>query len=212
MSAPSSRGRFLVLDGVDGCGKSTQAALLVERLARARAVAPLHLREPGSTPAGERIRAILLAHELELGPAAEALLVCAARAQMLEAAVEPALAAGRDVVCERFHPSTFAYQAIAGGLDEERVLELLSTWAGSPAPDLIVILDARPELAAARRGAPTDRIEAKGIAFQRLVAEGMRRYVARDPRAVIVDANGPVEVVERAIAEEVRRVVGRERV
>ena len=98
------RGAFFVLDGIDGCGKSTQAALLTQALERAGR-RPLHLREPGSTPAGERIRALLLARDEALSPAVEALLVCAARAHMLAARVAPALADGRDVVCERFHAS-----------------------------------------------------------------------------------------------------------
>ena len=130
------RGFFVVLDGVDGCGKSTQAKLLVDSLGAGDVDAPLHLREPGSTRAGEGIRRLLLSGEVELLPAAETLLFTAARRQMLEELVAPALAAGRDVVCERFHPSTFAYQAVGGGLDEDEVWTLLEGWAGRPVPDL----------------------------------------------------------------------------
>src|SRR5262245_33797398 len=130
-----SRGRFYVLDGVDGCGKSTQAARLVRALGARAGRMPLHLREPGSTAAGERIRALLLDPGPELDPAAQVLLFAAARREMLEECVRPALAAGRAVVCERFHPSTFAYQGVGLGVGEERVLALLREWAGEPAPD-----------------------------------------------------------------------------
>src|SRR5688572_11610264 len=108
MSIP--RGHFFVLDGIDGCGKSTQAARLVAALGSGPAGPALHLREPGSTPAGERIRALLLDPETALAPAAQVLLFAAARRQMLEELVAPALQLGRHVVCERFHPSTVAYQ------------------------------------------------------------------------------------------------------
>ena len=108
------QGLFIVLDGVDGCGKSTQARRLVERLARAAGAGPaLHIREPGSTPLGERVRGLLLETDLVIGPAAEALLFAACRRQTLDALVAPALAEGRHVVCERFHASTFAYQMYA---------------------------------------------------------------------------------------------------
>lgn len=192
-SAP--RGRFFVLDGVDGCGKSTQARLLVEALerhTRARAplnsvtttpqnlmsqsAVPLHLREPGSTELGEKLRALLLGRGRDIAPRVETLLFAAARAQMLAELVEPALALGRHVVCERFHPSTFAYQAVAGGLPEHEVLELLATWAGDPMPDLVILLELSPEAAAERRGRGTDRIEDKGLEFQRRVALGYARY------------------------------------
>ncbi len=189
---------FYVLDGVDGCGKSTQSARLVEALAARGGPPPLHLREPGSTAAGERIRALLLDRELHLGAPAEALLFAAARRQTLDELVRPALAAGRDVVCERFHAATYAYQAVAGEVDERRVLDLLETWCGAPRPDLELILDVDVDQAAGRRGPASDRIEEKGLAFQRRVAEGFRRYAQLVPRAVVVDGSGsPEEVAAR---------------
>ena len=201
-----SRGRFVVLDGIDGCGKTTQALRLVDALAADSAREPLHVREPGSTRVGERIRAILLAAhgELELGAAAETLLFTAARRQLLDELVAPALAAGRDVVCERFHPSTFAYQAVAGALDEDRVLALLATWAGEPRPAVVIVLDVELETALARRGAASDRIEAKDRAYQRRVAEGYRRYAERVPGVALVDGSGAPDVVFAAVLAEVR--------
>ncbi|MCZ6596968.1 MAG: dTMP kinase [Planctomycetota bacterium] len=200
-----ARGRFLVLDGVDGCGKTTQAGLLVQSLERETGKKPLHLREPGSTVVGERIRGILLDPELELSASVETLLFAAARRQMLAELVTPALAEGRDVVCERFHPATFAYQAVAGGLDEERVLDLLETWAGDPVPDLVLVLDVDPATASSRREGSPDRIERKGLDFQRAVAEGFRRYAARVPNVRLVDAAGTPEEVAAQVREEVSR-------
>jgi dTMP kinase len=197
-------GRFLVLDGVDGCGKTTQAERLVRALERESGRRPLHLREPGSTPVGEKLRAILLGRDGALSPAVEVLLFAAARRAMLDERVAPALAAGSDVVCERFHPSTFAYQAVAGGVDEELVLELLARWSGSPAPDLVIVLDLDAEEAARRRGAPGDRIEDKGLAFQRRVAEGYRRYARGRDGTLLVDARGSADEVERRILSAVR--------
>jgi dTMP kinase len=197
--ASSGRARFIVLDGVDGCGKSTQARRLAEHLTKVRGVEALHLREPGSTAAGERIREILLAREHDLDPGVELLLFAAARRQMLRELVAPALAAGRDVVCERFHASTFAYQAVAGGLPEADVLALLVRWSNEPEPDALVLLDLDPDLAARRRAGPTDRIEAKGLEFQRKVAAGYRRFAALRPETHVVDASGDADAVERAV-------------
>ena len=201
---------FIALDGVDGSGKSTQAALLFERLGEeARAAgrpAPRLLREPGTTPLGERLRATLLDRDLEICAGSEALLFVAARRQSLEAEVAPALAAGRDVVIDRFPPSTFAYQGVAGALEPERVLGLMREWAGEPAPQLEVVLEVDAEAATARRGAATDRIEDKGLAFQRRVADGYRRYVECSERAVAVDGARTVEEVAADVWDHVERL------
>ena len=195
-----------MLDGVDGCGKSTQAALLVEALTRANAGAPLHLREPGGTLLGEGLRALLLGRDRgPIDPGVELLLFAASRRQMLREKVAPALEAGRDVVCERFHPSTFAYQAVAGGLDEREVLAVLARWAGEPEPELEIVIDVQPDLAAARRGGPLDRIEDKGLEFQRRVAHGYRRYVELVPATVVVDGRGSSSEVAARIATVVQR-------
>lgn len=207
MSARPERGIFVVLDGVDGCGKTTQATRLAQRLAAERGGTPLHLREPGSTAIGERIRAVLLDRDFDVRPDVETLLFCAARAQTLAELVRPALASGRDVVCERLHASTFAYQAVAGELGEERVLGLLETWAGEPEPDVTVILDVDVDDAARRRGEPKDRIEAKGLGFQRLVASGYRRYAELRPDTRVVDARGAADDVAALVWEEVRRAL-----
>ena len=202
-------GRFLILDGIDGCGKSTQAMVLLRALAdqaaREGRPEPIHLREPGSTALGERLRALLLDGEAEIGPASEVLLFAAARRQLLSERVEPALREGRDVVCERFHPATLAYQAHAGSLDFAEVLGLLSEWAGDPAPDLCVVLEVDPDRAAARRGAEEDRIEARGLEYQRSVADGFRRCVQEISWVVCVDGEGSVDEVAARVMQEVSR-------
>jgi len=221
MSGPQgkARGRFVVLDGIDGCGKSTQAARLAEALRRGKpGAAPgaetLHLREPGSTKLGEALRGLVLERGGDLSPAVEALLFATARRQMLDEVVEPALARGAHVVVERFHPSTFAYQGFAGGLGEDAVVELLERFAGAPRPDRVILLEIEPEVAARRlasaRDRRGDRIEDKGLEFQRRVAEGFRRYARRfeaTGHVAVVDASLPeAEVHERVLAEVLRAV------
>lgn len=202
----SRSGRFVVLDGIDGCGKTTQAKRLVAALAE-QGAEPLHLREPGSTAAGERIRELLLDSDLDLGAAPEALLFAAARRQMLDELVRPALERGRAVVCERFHASTFAYQAVAGELDEGLLLTLLHAWAGDPRPDLVVILAVDPVQAWARScGADgeRDRIESRGEVYQTRVAAGFQRYAElATERVTIVDGMGSEDEVFERIRKEV---------
>ncbi|MCH2102770.1 MAG: dTMP kinase [Planctomycetes bacterium] len=203
------RGRFFVLDGIDGCGKSTQAHRLLEALSQSAEAAgrmgPLHLREPGSTALGERLRELLLDGEAEIGPPSEVLLFASARRQLLTELVAPALAEGRDVVCERFHPATLSYQAHAGALDFDEVLALLTTWAGDPTPDLCVVIEVDPDRAASRRGGDDDRIEARGLEYQRNVAEGFRRCVDEISWVVSVDGEGSVDEVAARVMQEVER-------
>tara|TARA_R110002126_G_scaffold151471_9_gene298544 strand:- start:11300 stop:11914 length:615 start_codon:yes stop_codon:yes gene_type:complete len=203
----TERAKFVVLDGIDGCGKTTQAERLVQALASETGGEVLHLREPGSTREGEAIRAILLERDHVLSAGVETLLFTAARRQMLERLVVPALQRGAYVVCERFHPSTYAYQAHAGGLDADEVLALLTGWAGDPEPDLVVLLDVPVSRALERRGAPTDRIEDRGAAFQERVAAGMADYAERMERVVRVDGVGDPDEVAARVMSEVRRVL-----
>ena len=199
--AGAARALFVVLDGIDGCGKSTQARLLAQALSLRRGREALHLREPSSTPLGERIRELLLSREFEIEAPSEALLFAAARRAMLDECVAPALAERRDVVCERFHSSTFAYQAVAGGLGEQRVLELLRAWCGAPQPDVTLILDLEPRVAQSRRARSGDRIEDRGLEFQQRVAQGYRRYAQLDSRAKLVAADAPEAALhERVLA------------
>lgn len=204
----SARPLFVVLDGIDGCGKSTQAARLAATLTRESGTRVHHLREPGSTRLGEALRELLLGRAHAPEPAVETLLFAAARAQMLAEIVAPALAAGEHVVCERFHPSTFAYQATAGGLPEQDVLALLERWAGTPRPTHVVLLELSPDVAAARRGRASDRIEDRGLEFQRAVARGYARYAELVPGVARVDASRAPDEVAQAVWKEVARALG----
>ncbi|MEC8512418.1 MAG: dTMP kinase [Planctomycetota bacterium] len=205
---------FVVLDGVDGCGKTTQARRLVEHLSAVRPEAahgPLHLREPGSTAAGERIRALLLDPSAPMGRGTLALLFTAARRETLESLVAPALAAGRDVVIERFHASTFAYQggepqaSEAHAFQDDELLGLLHGWAGVPRPTVEIVLDVPPSeafaRAMARAGGGDDRFESRGLQFQEAVACAMRAYVGRVDHAVLVDGTGDEDTVARRVLE-----------
>lgn len=203
---------FIVLDGIDGCGKSTQARRLVRRLADAgQGRDPLHLREPGGTAVGERIREIVLDPDTPVGRGALALLFAAARRETLERLVAPALAAGRHVVMERFHASTFAYQGGAAPeeevqpFDDGELLAMLHRWAGRPAPDLELILMAPPAetfaRAEGRTGGASDRFEARGLAYQERVANAMRAYAGLTPSARVVDATGSEDTVARRVAD-----------
>lgn len=188
-----SRGRFITLEGVDGCGKSTQARLLTAALRNAGHEV-LHLREPGGVKISEKIRALLLDPENgEMGDVCELLLYEAARAQLVHELVAPALAAGATVVCDRFYDSTTAYQGYADGLDLRMVAQANALAVNGCRPDLTLAFDIDPETAYARRADRSegeDRLEAKGLAFQRKVAEGFRAIAAAEPaRVKLIDAS-----------------------
>lgn len=200
---------FVTLEGIDRSGKTTQAA----RLARALGPETLLLREPGGTQAGERIRAILKDPGLALDPAAELLLFCAARAELCRRVIAPALAAGRDVVCDRFVDSTAAYQGVARGLGLELVEELNAFAIAECVPDVTVLLRIDPD-EALRRGQQrlaagaadgSDRFEAEGAALQRSVAAAYDELASRHPERIrVVDAGGDEEAVHRAVLEALR--------
>ena len=201
-------GVFLVLEGVDGCGKSTQAERLAERL-RARGREVLHVREPGATAAGERIREVLLDPASgDITPLAEVFLYQAARAQLVHEVLGPALAAGRDVVCERWHYATSAYQGVAGGvgLDAVRTTSALAT--GGLEPHRAVLLDLPEAVAGSRLGGTLDRMEQKGDAFRARVAAALRTlFEAGDDRLRTVRADGTVDEVAERVWEAVRDLV-----
>ena len=193
---------FITLEGIDRSGKTTQAALL----AKALGPGTLQLREPGGTPLGERIREILKDPALEYGPAIELLLFSAARAALLGDVIGPALAAGTDVVCDRFTDSTVAYQGAARGMGVEHVERFNSVVVDGVTPDLTLLLRIDPDEAEARgqqrlAAGELDRFEAEGPAFQRKVAEAYDELAARFPeRIVAIEARGaPEEVHERVM-------------
>ncbi len=197
-----SEGRFIVLEGPDGSGKSTQAALLVTAL-RDRGLPVDHLRDPGGTAAGDAIRAVLLGG-IPMDRATETFLFLASRAQLVAERIRPALAAGRVVVCERYFHSTLVYQGLAADVAPdalERLRAAVEASADGVLPDLVLVLDVDPA-AGLRRigdgGRALDRIERRGPDFQHRVREGYLRAVGLYPGARLVPP-GPVEEVHRAI-------------
>jgi dTMP kinase len=183
------RGRFIVLEGGDAAGKTTQARLLAQRMGA------VLTREPGGTPLGEAVRSLLLDGTTGLvGARAELLLMLAARVQHVSDVIEPALSAGLDVVCDRFEGSTIAYQGYGRGLPVEEVASWCAMAAGAVRPDVTVLIDVAPQTAAARRSGRDDRIEAEGADFQARVRAGYLE-LARLGRWQVVDGAAPPDVV-----------------
>ena len=187
-----ARGVFITLEGADGCGKSTQAALLETRLA-ALGREVVRLREPGGTAISEKVRALLLdpANE-DMSPECELLLYEASRAQLTRQVIEPALACGAVVLCDRYYDSTYAYQAGGRGLDETLVRQSNVLGSCGRVPDRTLVLDLDPATAFARAtSGGADRMEAEGLAFQRRVRDAYLRLADEEPARVrVVDALG----------------------
>ncbi|MGA0027826.1 MAG: dTMP kinase [Steroidobacteraceae bacterium] len=203
MSARS--GLFLTFEGVEGVGKSTQARLAAEFL-RSRGIQVVETREPGGTAVAERIRELVLhgaTSDEPLTPRAELLLMFAARAQHLAAKIEPALAAGQWVICDRFTDATEAYQGSGRGLGNRMIRQLEDIAQGTRRPDLTLLLDADPAVTGPRRsarGGAQDRFEREDEAFFARVRAGYLEIARREPgRVRIVDASGPLGTVQQRI-------------
>lgn len=200
-------GHFIAVEGVDGCGKSTQARLIAAAL-EAAGHSVLRLREPGGVAISEKIRAILLdPANAEMGDVCELLLYEAARAQLVHQVIRPALAAGVTVVCDRFYDSTTAYQAFADGLDRNMVSQANELAVDGCRPDLTLVFDLPVEDALRRRSGreAEDRLELKGLEFQERVAAGFRAVAADEPdRVKLIDAGGSIAEVFSGVAAELR--------
>jgi dTMP kinase len=185
---------FVAFEGGEGCGKSTQAARLAER------IGALLTREPGGTPLGERVRALFLDPATgDVDPRAEALLVAAARAQHVSDVIRPNLDRGRPVVSDRFTGSSLAYQGHGRGLPVAAVAELSAFATQGLEPDVYVLLEVPASVASSRLGSQPDRLEAAGTEFHERVRTGYERLAAADPRWVVVDGTGTPDEVERAV-------------
>jgi len=194
---------FVTFEGVDGSGKSTQARLLAERL-RSENREVVLTREPGGTEAGERIRELLL-HGEGLAPWAEASLFAAARAQLVDEVIRPALARGADVVSDRYLDSSLAYQGIARGLGVERVLELNLLATSGLLPDRTFLLVLPADEAAGRREGEPDRIESEGTAFAEEVDRAYREIaLVFSKRIVLVDGRANPEDIAEIVRGQLR--------
>lgn len=215
MPMPRQRGRFITVEGCEGSGKSTQSRLLCEHLT-ALGGRVILTREPGGTPLGDRLRAILLGSaSAGMDPIAELLLYLAARREHVTALIEPALAAGTTVICDRFADASTAYQGHARGLGTALVGRLNRTATGGLRPDLTLLLDlgsaeaglqrARERHRRAGTGGAEGRFEEEGAAFHRRVRDGYLAIARREPgRVVLVDGQGSVEEVHRRLVEALR--------
>ena len=206
------RGIFISFEGLDGCGKTTQLARLDEAL-RARGVDTVATREPGGTEIGERIRAILLdSRTAGLSHLSELALMFADRAQHVKEVIEPALASGKAVLCDRYTDSTEAYQGYGRGLGTEIVLTLHRELCNDLWPDLTLLLDSERGASVARarsRNQKTEsiegRFESEDASFFRRVHGGFERIAIRESARVVKIPGGPIQAVETAILEVVDR-------
>jgi dTMP kinase len=201
---------FVSIDGIDGSGKSTQVQLLAQWL-RQLGHEVVTCRDPGSTPLGEAIRGILLdRHDLGIDRRSEMLLYMAARAQLVEEVIRPALAQSEFVVSDRYLLANVAYQGHAGGLDVPTLWTVGRIATGELMPDLTIVLDMPARAAADRLQRPLDRMELQGAAFHQRVREGFLAEATRCPeRIVVLDAARPVEEVQEEIRRQTQRLLER---
>lgn len=202
-------GRFLVFDGPDGSGKSTQLKMFLSAAKRA-GLTVKEVREPGGTEIGEKIRDALLEHldREEMSLRCEMLLYMASRAQLCEQVIAPALKRGDLVVADRFVSSTYAYQGAAGGIPFEEIDQAARIAMQGVTPDSTLIFDVDQETAASRLNPLLDRMEAKGAAFHKRVREGYHALIAGDPdhqRYLGIDARGSETEVFANIIDALRQ-------
>ena len=201
---------FFVIDGIDGAGKSTQAALLAEALEReGRPVT--RVRDPGGTELSDRIRAVLLSPSTPVSPAAELCLYAAARAQLVQEIIRPALDAGKIVISDRFTWSTFAYQGSGRGLSRDFIAQREDIACGGVRPAHVFVLDLKPSGRMARlkqKGTALDRLEREDEAFFNRVRDGFLEMARANPEmGTILDASLPLQGIHTAILDAVRRML-----
>ncbi len=205
MSVRPEKGHFVTFEGIDGCGKTTQAVLTYQYLSGHDHQVKL-LREPGSTRTAERIRKILLDRRLTIEPATELLLYEAARAEITAREIVPFLARGNVILCDRFYDSTTAYQGYGRRLDIRMVRSLHRVAVGSLKPDLTLLLDIDPTVALSRLGNQRDRLEAQSPAFFDRVRRGFLEIARKERRRVkVIDASQSVE----DIFSDIRKILAR---
>jgi len=204
---PKKPGLFFSLDGIDGCGKSTQCRLLIDWL-RELDHTVVFARDPGGTVVGDQLRELVLHNRTQLALPAEALLFMASRAQLVAEILRPALLQRNTIVTDRFTLANVVYQGHAGGLNIEELWNVGRTATGGIEPDLTLVLDLPVEQARQRRSGPTDKIESRGVAFQEKVRQGFLTEANRLPKRIrVIDATGTVGDVHRLIRKEVEGVL-----
>jgi dTMP kinase len=200
---------FFSFDGLDGVGKSTQMDRFCAWLTE-RGHDVVRCRDPGSTLLGEQIRELLLGHRVPIARAAEMLLFMAARAQLVDELIRPALTQGKTIVSDRFLLSNVVYQGHAGGLDVDDLWHIGRIATGGLSPDLVFLLDMPPAAAAARIERQRDRMESQGREFDDRLRRGFLTEATKDPqRIIVVDAARDVEAVQADIRAAALRVLAR---
>jgi len=196
---------FITLDGIDGGGKSTQLAMLSQWL-ESQGHRVLNFRDPGTTALGNAVREILLHREdIPLANTTEMLLYMAARAQLVAENIRPALESGAVVLCDRFLLANVVYQGSAGGVDVEALWQVGRVATGGCMPEVTIVLDIDPQLAAERIQRGQDRLEKRGIEYFRKVRQGFLEQLPRCGGVTgIVDADQSIEKVHQSIIQIVR--------
>jgi dTMP kinase len=199
---------FFSFDGLDGGGKTTQSDLFCDWLTGQGHVV-VRCVDPGSTPLGQRVRSLLLDQPApRIDRTAEMLLFMAARAQLVDEIIQPALTAGKTVVSDRYLLANVVYQGHAGGLDVESLWQLGALATRGAMPDLTFVLDLSPQHASQRIARPLDRMETRGPDYQNRLRQGYRIEAARQPeRIVLVDGSGAIEAVQHEIRRHAERVL-----
>jgi dTMP kinase len=200
---------FVVFEGIEGSGKSTQSRELNRRLVQSGYTVTL-AREPGGTPTGDRIREELLGSDHHITPVAELFLFSASRTLLVESVIRPALARNEVVVCDRYAASTLAYQGFARSIDLETVERTNDTATGGLYPDLTVLLDIEPDVGLARKPkGHLDRIERERIDFHRRARDGFLELARSEPgRWLVLDGSDLEETISRAVWERVSEELG----
>jgi len=202
---PALQSRFIALDGPDGCGKTTQTKMLVEWLTK-QGVDVVSFREPGATAIGEKIRQILLNPEhIAMTTAAEVMLYMAARVQLWNEKITPALKAGKCVITDRWLSSTCAYQGHAGGFGIEKVTKIAADCLEKPWPDLTIILDVDSQTAKSRLKSNLDRMEQKGEEYHSKVREGFLKLAKQQKNFVITNAADDIETVHKKVTDTIEK-------
>jgi len=200
-------GLLITFEGGEGCGKSTQAKILWQKLCQNIAATLVH--EPGSTALGKEIRKLLKRRQdCPISPEAELFLFVASRAQLVSEIIRPALEKGKVVICDRFAHSTLVYQGYGRELDLSTVAAINSLATQSLEPDLTILLDMPPEQGLARKQSAKDRFELEDLSFHRRVREGYLKMAAAEPdRWLVIDATLPKTKISRVIWEKASQLL-----
>ncbi|MFK7736530.1 MAG: dTMP kinase [Pirellulaceae bacterium] len=202
------QGKLLSVDGIDGCGKSTQIRLLGDWL-ETRGHEVVHVRDPGGTTLGENLREILLHRkEIAFGMRAEMLMYMSSRAQMVEEVMSPALEAGKVVLADRFLLANVVYQGSAGGLPTDIIWSVGAVATRGLEPDFTAVLDLSPETASARMGPERDRLESRGVEYMTRVREGFLEQAKQlGEKVQVFDATESVEQIHTRITDQLALIV-----